>query len=211
MMEEAMRRNKVWIAFFVALVTYFSCISTIAGAGSDPVGLLQTIANSMVAGLKKNEATLKSKPDVVYKLAYTYVVPHADLDEMSKRVLPPQVWNSAAASQREEFKKQFTLTLIRTYASALSSYKDQSIKFYPVRGEYGNLVQVNSDIVNPESGAIHVTYQLIRTNGSWHLLDMNVEGIGMLDSFRSQFSDILSQGNMQQLLDKLSAHNNRRG
>lgn len=200
-----MRINK-YIANFILMITILFGMNAFA-ANSDPVGLLQSVANKMISGLKENQATLKTKPSVVYKLAYEYVVPNADLDEMSKRVLPPQTWNSASAEQRSEFKKQFTDTLIRTYASALTAYKNQTIKIYPVRGGYGKIVNVNSEIVNPDSGAVHVTYQLIQSADGWRLLDMNVEGIGMLDSFRSQFSDILSQGNMQQLLNRLSAHN----
>jgi len=38
---------------------------------------------------------------------------------------------------------------------------------------------------------------------------MSVEGVSMIDSFRAQFSDILSQGNMQQLLNRLQTHNAR--
>ena len=201
-----MRVNKYIALFFFAITTCLFAMNVNA-ATNDPVSLLQSVANSMIAGLKENQATLKTKPSVVYKLAYEFVVPNADLDEMSKRVLPPQIWNNATSEQRREFKKQFTTTLIRTYASALTAYKNQKIKIYPVRGGYGKIVNVNSDIVNPESGAVHVTYQLIQSAEGWRLLDMNVEGIGMLDSFRSQFSDILSQSNMQQLLNRLSAHN----
>lgn len=205
-MEVLMKKNNI-LARFIVLVFGFLFLSQ-SYAGGDPVGMLQSVANSMIAGLKQNQATLKTKPSIVYQLAYRYVVPHADLDQMAMRVLPPQTWRSATAAQRAQFKKQFTLTLIRTYASALTNYNNQTVKFYPPRGTSGNTVEVGSDIVGG-SQSIHVTYRLVRSGGGWRLLDMNVEGVSMLDSFRSQFSDILSQGNMQMLLDRLSRHNNR--
>lgn len=199
-----MRKNKTLLTLFVFLAGLF--ISTMTFANESPVNLLQSIADNMISQLKKNQATLKNKPQIVYKLAYQYVVPYADLDEMSKRVLPPQIWNNASQSQRDEFKKQFTLTLVHTYAGALAAYRDQTVKFYPVRGVAGKTVNVNSEIINADN-SIHVSYQLIQANNGWRLLDMNVEGIGMLDSFRSQFSDILSQSNMAQLLNRLQEHN----
>ena len=171
-----MKPNKLLTSLFLTFVLCFSFMNAIAGA-KDPINLLQSVANNMISGLKQNQATLKTKPSVVYQLAYKFVVPNADLDEMSKRVLPPQVWNSATAAQKSEFKKEFTNTLIRTYASALTAYKNQSIKIYPVRGGYGKIVNVNSDIINPDSGAVHVTYQLIQSADGWRLLDMNVEGL----------------------------------
>lgn len=181
-----------------------------ANAASDPISLLQYIANNMIAGLKTQKATLKNNPSAVYALAYKYVVPYANLDEMSRRVLPPQTWNNATPAQRAEFKKEFTKTLIRTYASGLSSYQDQVVQFFPVRGGYaGNTVEVQSQIVSSSRDPIRVTYRLVRTGNSWRLFDMSVEGVSMLESFRSQFSGILAQGNMQQLLQRLSQHNTR--
>src|SRR3990167_4255988 len=176
---------------------------------SDPVALLQSIADKMLAQLQANKATLKTNPRVVYSLARSIVVPYADLSEMSKRVLPPQTWSQATPGQRAQFEREFTTTLIRTYASALASYKDQEIKFYPVRGGYAgkSAVQVNSEIVNADGPAISVTYRLVNINGHWRLYDMSVEGISMLESFRSQFADILSQGDINQLISQLSTHN----
>lgn len=178
-------------------------------AQSNPTALLKSVADQMIAGLRSNQATLKTKPQIVYNLAYRYVVPHAALNEMARRVLSPTTWNNATPAQRAAFQKEFTLTLIRTYASALTAYRDQTVKFFPVRGSYGSTVTVDSEIESSESHPIRVSYRLIRAGGSWKLLDLSVEGVSMLESFRSQFADILSQGSMQQLLQRMSDHNRR--
>src|SRR5689334_7863655 len=114
-------RNKIILSFFIMMFGWFMSAATYAQ--EDPVQLLHHIAENMIAGLKTNQATLKTKPGVVYNLAYKYVVPYADLSEMSKRVLPPPVWNAATPSERTQFEKAFTTKVIRTYASALSNYK----------------------------------------------------------------------------------------
>ncbi len=204
-------QTRIITLFLLLTCSWFTMMTANATSSSDPVAMLQSIANNMVNGLRQNQATIKSKPAVVYNLAYKYVVPYANLDEMSRRVLPPQVWNSATPAQRAEFKKEFTRILIRTYASALSSYKDQTVKFYPVRGGYQgkNSVEVNGKIESSDRPPINISYRLVRSGGSWRLFDLSVEGVAMLDSFRSQFSDILSQGNMQQLLQRMSSHNGR--
>lgn len=206
-----MQKNKLVSAFFILLFGWMIGIQAVSAAPtSDPVSLLQYIATNMIAGLKENKATLKSKPQVVYNLAYKYVVPYATLPEMSRRVLPPRIWNSATASQKQQFQQLFTKTVIRTYASALTNYNDQTIKFYPVRGGTGgNTVEVNSQIISSDRSPISVTYRLVRTGGGWRLYDMSVEGVSMLSSFRSQFSDILAQGDMNTLLNRLSGHTDR--
>lgn len=205
-----MRINKFISTYILVLLAWFVPVTFAQAAPqNDPVQLLQYIADNMVNQLKANKATLKTKPQVVYKLAYQYVVPYADLSEMSKRVLPPDVWNKATTAQRAAFKKEFTTLLIRTYASALTSYKDQTVKFYPVRGGAGQNVQVSSDIIGGDSAPIHVTYRLLRAGGAWRLYDMSVEGVSLIESFRSQFADILSRGSMDELLREMSGHNTR--
>lgn len=193
---------------FLLFASLSLLMSTALWAASEPVTVLQGIASHMIAGLKANKATLKTKPTTVYNLAYQYVVPHADLAEMSKRVLPRDVWQKASQAQRQQFQKAFTTTLIRTYASALTSYQDQAIHFYPVRGgAQGKNIEVNSEITGGGNEPIRVTYRMVRNQGDWKLYDMSVEGVSMLDSFRSQFADLLGHGDIQDLLARMNAHN----
>lgn len=175
----------------------------------DPVSLLKFIADNMITGLRTNKANLKNNPAKVYQLAYRYVVPYADLSEMSRRVIPPQVWNGASKGQQAEFQRKFTRLLIRTYASALTSYQDQEVNFFPVRGNPSAMstVEVNSEIVSRETQPIKVSYRLLRVGGVWRLYDMSVEGVSLIESFRSQFADILAEGDFNRLLNELDKHN----
>jgi len=205
-----MLKNKIVFMFMTLILGWMAIVTPVSAAPSgDPVSLLQYIANNMISGLKNNKATLKTKPSIVYNLAYKYVVPYASLNEMSKRVLPPRIWNAASNEQRRQFEELFTKTVIRTYASALTNYEDQTIKFFPVRGGAGNTVEVQSQIISSQNQPISVTYRLVRTGSGWRLFDMSVEGVSMLGSFRAQFADILSQGDMNTLLNRLSGHNSR--
>ena len=207
-----MRLNKIKVSVFLMIsVCFLSLLYTArsVAAQNDPIALLQSIADNMIAGLKTNQATLKTKPEVVYRLARQYVVPHANLNEMSKRVLPPAIWNAATPSERSRFQQAFTTTLIRTYASALTSYQDQTIQFFPIRGNYqqSDSITVNSEIRGGDHQPIQVSYRLLRQGDNWKLYDMSVEGVSMLDSFRAQFADILSHGNINDLLKRMTTHN----
>lgn len=209
-----MRSYKIF--YLITLVVWLWGMNGLAWANlpqNDPVLMLRSIADQMIAALKAHKATLKDHPSFVYSLANNIVVPHADLNETSKRVLPPKVWVEASNPERAEFKKEFTTLLIRTYASALATYKDQEVKFYPIRGGYANraTVEVNSDIVSNDNPAISVSYRLIRVGNQWRLFDMSVEGVSLIESFRSQFSDIVEGGNLRELLERMRNHNARQG
>ena len=204
--------KKYLLSFFSWLImscTVLLFMPVTAEAAGGPVEMLQSVANQMIASLKAHKTTLKQNPSLVYSLATRIIVPHADLDEMSKRVLPPQTWNSATPGQRQEFKREFTTLLVRTYASALAEYKDQTVRFYPVRGSQGRTVKVNSQIIRTDGPSISVNYSLVSSGGGWRLYDMTVEGVSMLQSFRSQFSDQLAKGDMASLIRVLKQHNGR--
>jgi phospholipid transport system substrate-binding protein len=200
------------IAIVVCLIWGFMLGGVaIAANSSDPVALVKSLADEMIANLKANKTNLKKNPSLVYSLAYKIVVPYADLDEMSQRVLPPRTWNSASPSQRAEFKKQFTALLVRTYASALADYTDQTVRFFPLRAGGGRSVTVNSQIVRSDGPAVSVSYRLHATSSGWRLYDMTVEGVSLLQSFQEQFRQKVSQGaTIDQLISDLNQRSARR-
>lgn len=198
------------VQIFGALTLCFMMNQAYANDG-DPVAMLKSIADQMIAQLQAHEATLKNNRSFVFSLAYRLVVPHADLSEMSMRVLPPKTWQSATANERAQFKKEFTSMLVHTYASALAGYKDETIRFDPIRGGYvgKQTVQVDSTIVRTDGPSVPVSYRVLNKNGQWWLYDMIVDNVSMLESFRSQFADKLAHGNMADLIHELQQHNNR--
>lgn len=203
---QILKNTKIYIFIFAFMLMRLSWAEPVNTR--EPMQMLQSIANNMIAELKKNRDTLKTNPRKVYALANRLVVPYADIDEMSKRVLSPETWNKMTAKQKTHFEKEFTTLLVRTYASALAAYKDQGITFFPIRGSNANkhMIEVNSEI-NSAGNIIRVSYRLLHKENGWRLYDMSVEGVSLLESFRSQFADLLKQGDIETLLNKMSNHN----
>jgi len=199
-------KKQFWLTTFFLFFTSFIFLMPTSASAEDPVAMLNSIAEQLIARLKAEKMSIRSNPSKVYSLAYQLVVPHANLDYMSRRVLPAQTWNQATPAQRAQFKKEFTALLVRTYSSALADYTDQTVKFYPVRGGGSGTVTVRSQIIRSDGPSIPVNYSLVSSGSQWKLYDMTVEGVSMLQSFRSQFADKLSRGNMTDLLNALKQH-----
>jgi phospholipid transport system substrate-binding protein len=127
---------------------------------------------------------------------------------MARSVLGRQAWMSATPNQRAQFTQEFTTLLVHTYSSALANYKDEAVQFQPMRGDAsGSRAQVNSIILRKSGPSISVNYRLILLNSQWKVYDFSVDGISMLQSFRSQFADELSQGNLDTVIQHLQQHN----
>ncbi len=192
--------------------------STLVFAAESPVPLLQTTANNVISSLKAEKATLKTKPKIVYSIIESKLLPIVDKNAMSRSALGPVVWRSATADQKARFSDAFIKLLERTYASALANYNNERIDFLPLRGspyadaKPGTRLMVNSNIIRTNGQPIRLSYWVIlQRDGSWKLYDMSVEGVSLLQSFRSEFSQELSAGTLEQLIQKLESRNQAAG
>ncbi len=196
--------KKVIIAFMGLL------IFTVTLAAPSPVELLQNTSRQLIAALQQNQATLKTKPQIVYGIVNQILLPHVDLISMSSKALGREAWLGATPMQRQAFSRQFVTLLIHTYSSALAQYTDEEVNFLPLRGNINNQlrrVQVNSIIVRDTGPSINVSYHLMLEEGQWMLYDFSVDGVSMMASFRSQFAQELQQSGIDGLVNKLAQHN----
>ena len=200
---------KVKILSCFAFLLY--TLSFVAYAIESPLPMLQSASQQMLARLKTSKE-LKHNAAFIENTVREILVPHFDLQTMSHMVIGREAWSQATPAQHKQFIEDFTLLLIRTYSTALSSYNDQSIEFYPVRGNVEGQIQtqVDSKIVRREGPSIPVSYRLKLTDNFWKVYDFSVDGVSLIESFRSQFASELTQGGMTQLLQKLSEHNKQK-
>jgi phospholipid transport system substrate-binding protein len=191
----------------IALISLLFC--TVVWAIYSPVILLQNTSNQLISSLRQNQATLKTKPQTVYRIVNQILLPHVDLVNMASRAIGREAWMRASPEQRQEFTRQFTILLIRTYASALARYTNERVNFLPMRGGFNGQmrVQVDSNIVRDTGPPINVSYRLMQEDGQWKLYDFSVDGISMVESFRSQFLPEIQQTGIEGLINKLIQHN----
>ncbi len=185
------------------------CFLGVLLAASDPVAQLSQTADQMIAALKSNKTAIKSNPAMVEGLARNILLPQANVELMAKLALGRDGWNNATDQQRTDFTNAFTTLMIRTYASAFSAYTDETVKFFPLRpGDMnGDRVQIKSEVLQNGGPPIPVNYRLLQQGDAWKVYDITVDGVSLIQSFRSQFASQLSQGGMDQLLAALNKHN----
>ncbi|HVT63347.1 MAG TPA: ABC transporter substrate-binding protein [Legionellaceae bacterium] len=173
-------------------------------AQSSPVPMLEHTAQQIIDTLKANQSRLKQDPSIINQAIRTYLLPHIDVMGMSRSVLGRQAWNKATPAERNAFSNEFTQLVIRTYAAPLAEYSGETVTFMPLRGSLdAHFIRVNSIISRPNGQRIPLSYNLVSKSGEWKVYDLNVEGVSLLQSFRTQFSDILQHGNMQDLIQQM--------
>lgn len=190
------------------LLVLAAALSQFAWAQSSPIPMLENSASQIIATLKQNKSSLKKNHHIIHQAVEQYLLPNVDVTGMSRSVLGRQAWNKASAVERQAFTRSFTDLVIRTYANPLAEYTGETVKFLPVRGSVdGQFVRVNSIIIRPNGQRIPLTYSLVAKNNNWKIYDLSVEGVSLLQSFRTQFGQILQNSSMQDLLAQMRKSN----
>lgn len=196
-----------WLCLFICL----TCNPiVIASSTSDPIAMLESVSNKLLVALKKERPRVRDSYEWVYRLVDKIVLPHVDVMGMSRSVLGRNAWLKATPSQRNAFNKEFTRVVVKTYASALDAYTDETIRFFPIRGGFEGYkrIFVKSEIIRRDGPPIPLDYKLILINNDWKIYDLHVEGVSLLQSFYSQFSVELSKGKtIDQLINDLRRRN----
>lgn len=189
--------------FFIVLFG----LSSLVFAAVSPVALLDQTAVRLIKQLQQNRHQLKQKPELLVKIVNKILMPRINQDKMAQYVVGRTHWRQATARQRADFLRYFTRVVISTYAEALHSYSNQKITFMPIRGRLSGLsvVNVRSEIEPMDGPVISVVYQMLREKGTWKIIDFSVDGVSLVQSYRSQFADVLLRGGMVALLQELRA------
>ncbi len=128
---------------------------------------------------------------------------HLDFREMAKRCLG-STWNTLSGSQKKEFIHLFSELLKAHYANHLDEFAKTSVTY---QGETcgGEGAEVRITVVRPND-RIPVCFRLLQKPEGWMIYDMNIEGVSLVNNFRTQFSRALMTGSYQGLVSRLKAH-----
>jgi phospholipid transport system substrate-binding protein len=123
-----------------------------------------------------------------------------DIRSMSQSILATN-WKSATPEERRRFVEYLSQYIESTYRSKIESYTNQEVNYI---GETitENRATVETAIVTEET-EIPVNYKMRNNNGEWYVYDVIIEGVSMINSYRSTFSAIVKNEGMDGLLNDI--------
>jgi phospholipid transport system substrate-binding protein len=124
-----------------------------------------------------------------------------DFQEMSRRALGPH-WNARSPQERREFVGLFTDLLERSYLARVESGRGGKV-FYTGETVSGDEATVRTRIVTQQRAEIPVDYRMQRKDGRWQIYDVNIEGISLINNYRSQFNAVIQSGSYAALAERL--------
>lgn len=187
---------------FIALTGIHS-----VAAANTPDEVVKMTANGVIERIKQEQDLLKQDPTKLYALIDELVIPNFDFISMSKWVLGKN-WKAATDSQRTEFVEQFKTLLVNTYAKALLEYSDQQIRFYPAETtDRPNLAVVRTELTSSGAQPFPVAYRMYQKNERWRVVDVTVDGVSLVSTYRGSFATQIKKEGFDSLLKQLSDKN----
>jgi len=127
-------------------------------------------------------------------------------EELSMRTVGPS-WRNFTPDQQKRFIDAFEDLLRERYTDALDGYSGETVSFLgeaPI-GSAGNRVQIDTSVI-VNNRPVSVNYRMQREqDGRWVVYDIVIEGVGMVQNYRSQFQSVLQRGNAEELITLVRA------
>lgn len=137
------------------------------------------------------------------------LMPHVNFKRMTALSVGP-TWRKATPEQQARLQEEFKTLLVRTYAGALSQIGDQTVVVKPLRpGQDERSVVVNTEI-RGKGDVIQFDYRLEKAPGQgqgWLIFDLNVLGIWLVETYRTQFTQEINARGLDGLIDTLAERN----
>ena len=158
-------------------------------------------------------STIKADKDVqsgdvrkIINFVDTMIMPKVNFLRMTASAVG-RSWRQATPEQQKRLQEEFKNLLVRTYAGALSQVQDQTINVKPLRAQAGDTeVIVRTEILG-RGEPIQLDYRMEKTAGGWKIYDLNVLGVWLVETYRTQFAQEISARGIDGLIATLALRN----
>lgn len=171
--------------------------ASVAPAEEEARRFVQETIDAVLGVLQDRGLSQEQKKDRVESIAYE----RFDFELISRFVLARN-WAAMSEQQRRDFVEAFKRHLSATYRDTLDEYRDEKITIEGSRPEARGDVTVMTR-VHQGSSDTKVDYRLRKTDAGWRGIDVIIEGISLVQNFRSQAQEIISAEGADALIQKL--------
>lgn len=175
-------------------------------ADTAPDALIKRISSEVIDTAKADKAIQAGDVNKIITLVDTKVMPSVNFEVMTRSAVGPR-WREATADQRSKLQAEFKTLLVRVYAGALTQIKDQVVQITKTQPIAQSTQVVVQSEVRGSGEPIKLDYRLDKSGDDWKIIDVNVGGIWLVTSYRSQFAQELGAGGIDGLIAKLVERN----
>jgi len=171
-----------------------------------PDALIKMVVSDVMASVKADPDIQKGNIPKIVELVEKKIVPYTDMRRTTEMAMGPN-WKKATPEQQNQLVMEFKNLLIRTYSGALSQLGVQTVQFKALRAAPDDKEVVVKTVVLGRGDPVPLDYRLEKTDKGWKVYDMNIMGVWLVEAYRNQFSNQISQNGIDGLVKFLQERN----
>lgn len=176
-------------------------------ANDAPDVLVKNVTGEVLAIIKADKELQSGSMKKMLELVDAKILPHFNFTRMTALAVG-QEWRKATPEQKLQLAAEFKVLLVRTYANALVSYKNQSIDYKPLRmAPTDTEVTVKTEVRQTSGQPIQLDYTLQKKDDGWKVFDIVVAGVSLVTNYRDSFGQEIRNGGIDGLIASLVAKN----
>ena len=159
---------------------------------------LESKLNAVLDVMEQEDLDHDTKQDRVVGI----MEPLFDFALMSYYALGKTHWSGLSSEDKKRFTELFTKWLKETYLPRIVDlYTDEKITLQtPIETE--NKIHIPALVITQDENLSFV-FKFIERNNDWRIYDVELEGVSIVGSSRSQFNESLQSGTFEELLKTL--------
>jgi len=172
-----------------------------------PDALVKKVTTDVMATVKTDKDIQAGNISKINALVETKVLPYVNFRKMTSSAVG-RFWSQATPDQQKQITDQFRELLVYTYSGALSEVRDQTIQFKPFRADPADtLVEVRTQVIPSRGDPIQLNYKLEKSADGWKIIDVNVLGVWLVETYRSSFASEINKTGVDGLIKSLGDKN----
>lgn len=203
------RRHLIQLMSVFAIASATLVPTLVMAADMAPDAMIKFVSNDVMDAIKKDKTIVEGDLSKISQLVDNKVITHVNFKRMTSSAVGP-AWNKTTPEQQAQLQNEFKTLLIRIYSGALSQVSDQIIATKPVRMSAEDLEVIVKTEVRGRGDPIPLEYRLEKTPGvglGWKIYNFNVNGIWMMETYRSQFAQEINAKGVDGLIASLKDRN----
>ena len=200
------RRSLGRLAVAMLAASMFGGVMSLAHAQETPDAMIKRLSDDVLGTLRKDPSIGAGDINKVIALVDSKVMPNVNFQRMTASAVGP-AWRQATPEQRQRLQQEFKLLLVRTYSGALAQISDEQVSLKPQRGAPTDTDVVVRTEIRGRGDPIQLDYRLEKTDAGWKIYNLNVLGVWLVETYRSQFAQEINAKGIDGLIASLSARN----
>ena len=190
-------------SFCILLLFIWAATATGSEPNHDPVKQLQGSIDAIIKLLRDPGLKKPDKKEQLRSEISDIIRERFDFKEMAKRSLGLH-WRKRNAEERKHFVQVFSELVQESYIGKIENYTDQTVSYgeVDIRDKYA---AVHTVIQSSQKADLPIIYKMKLDGDKWRVYDVDIEGVSLVNTYRDQFNNIISQNSYEDLVDRMKS------